>query len=52
MIPFAYDRVDNSFLLSVKEDNFGYIYLYLMDEEELALVCESFEEFMTELTNG
>lgn len=30
MISFAYDRVDNSFLLSVKEDNFG-IYLSLLD---------------------
>jgi cell wall assembly regulator SMI1 len=52
MIPFAYDRVGNSFLLSVKENDFGYIYIYLMDEEELAFVCESIEEFMSELTNG
>ncbi|MBT2342158.1 MULTISPECIES: SMI1/KNR4 family protein [Pseudomonas] len=51
MIPFAYDQGGNSFLLSVKTDDFGNVYLYLMDEEDLAFVCESFEEFLTELTN-
>ncbi|WP_434563250.1 SMI1/KNR4 family protein [Pseudomonas sp. D2-30] len=50
MIPFAYDHGGNSFLLSVKEADFGNIYLYLMDEEDLAFVCESFEEFLAELT--
>lgn len=50
MIPFAYDYGGNSFLLSVKAEDFGNIYLYLMDEEDLAFVCESFEAFMAELT--
>ncbi|MGN8274943.1 SMI1/KNR4 family protein [Pseudomonas sp. SMN5] len=51
MIPFAYDQGGNPFLLSVKRDDFGSVYLYLMDEEDLAFVCESFEEFLTELTS-
>jgi len=51
MIPFAYDQGGNSFLLSLKEDDFENIYLYLMDEEDLAFVCESFEEFLAELTS-
>lgn len=50
MIPFAYDHGGNSFLLSLQKVDFGNIYLYLMDEEELAFVCRSFEEFIAELT--
>ncbi|ALI01336.1 SMI1/KNR4 family protein [Pseudomonas sp. FW306-02-F02-AA] len=51
MIPFAYDQGGNSFLLSVKDDDYGNIYLFLMDEKELAFVCSSFEEFIAELTD-
>lgn len=50
LIPFAYDFGGNSYLLSLRNDDYGSIYLYLMDEEDLAFVCESFEEFMAELT--
>ncbi|MBN6151536.1 SMI1/KNR4 family protein [Xanthomonas sp. AmX2] len=50
LVPFAYDCVGNSYLLSLRNDDYGKIYLYLMDEDELAFVCESFEEFMAELT--
>jgi hypothetical protein len=51
MIPFAYDQGGNAFLLSLKDDDFENIYLYLMDEEDLVFVCESFEELLAELTN-
>ncbi|MDL5368108.1 SMI1/KNR4 family protein [Xanthomonas sp. NCPPB 2654] len=50
MIPFAYDRFGHSFLLSLNKDDYGTIYLYLMDEEELALVSDCFDDFMAELT--
>jgi cell wall assembly regulator SMI1 len=50
MIPFVYDDGGHSFLLSLKKDDYGKIYLYLMDEEELALVCECFDDFTAELT--
>lgn len=49
MIPFAYDQGGNSFVLSVQDDDYGSIHLYLMDEKELAFVCGSFEEFIAEL---
>lgn len=49
LIPFAYDYGGNSYLLSLRNDDYGKIYLYLMDEDELAFVCTSFEEFMAEL---
>jgi len=49
LIPFAHDYGGNSYLLSLRNDDYGKIYLYLMDEDELAFVCASFEEFMAEL---
>lgn len=49
MLPFAYDSGGNSFLLSLRKDDNGKIYLYLMDEGELALVCDSFDDFIAEL---
>ncbi|WP_369943927.1 SMI1/KNR4 family protein [Xanthomonas medicagonis] len=50
MLPFAYDEGGNSFLLSLREDDHGSIYLYLMVEAELAWVCDSFDEFIADLT--
>ncbi|HDT6507750.1 TPA: SMI1/KNR4 family protein [Klebsiella aerogenes] len=49
MVPFAYDDGGNCFLLSLKDRDYGKIYIWLMDEKELAFVSESFDEFINEL---
>ncbi|KDN10139.1 hypothetical protein GAPWKB30_1247 [Gilliamella apicola] len=49
MIPFAYDEGGNCFLLSLKNENYGEIYIWLMDEKELVLVSESFDSFINKL---
>ncbi|PIT14509.1 SMI1/KNR4 family protein [Snodgrassella alvi] len=50
MIPFAYDEGGNCFLLSLKDKNYGEIYIWLMDEKELVLVSESFDCFINKLS--
>lgn len=49
MIPFAYDEGGNCFLLSLKDKNYGEIYIWLMDEKELVLVSKSFDSFINKL---
>ncbi|MFQ0994132.1 SMI1/KNR4 family protein [Gilliamella sp. BG2] len=49
MIPFAYDEGGNCFLLSLKNENYGETYIWLMDEKELVLVSESFDSFINKL---
>ncbi|EAX8474650.1 SMI1/KNR4 family protein [Salmonella enterica subsp. enterica serovar Kua] len=50
MIPFAYDEGGNCFLLSLKDENHGYIYIWLMDEKELVFISESFDIFINKLS--
>ncbi|EEJ7234992.1 SMI1/KNR4 family protein [Salmonella enterica subsp. salamae] len=50
MVPFADDEGGNCFLLSLRDKDYGQIYIWLMDEKELAFVSESFDEFMNELS--
>jgi len=45
-IPFADDSFGNCYLLSLRDDDYGRIYLHLLDEEELMLIEESFEELV------
>ncbi|HHC4899985.1 TPA: SMI1/KNR4 family protein [Escherichia albertii] len=50
MVPFADDEGGNCFLLSLRDKDYGQIYIWLMDEKELAFVCESFDSFINELS--
>ncbi|EDA9553192.1 SMI1/KNR4 family protein [Salmonella enterica] len=50
MVPFAYDEGGNCFLLSLRDKDYGKVYIWLMDEKELAFVSESFDEFINELS--
>lgn len=50
MVPFAYDDGGNSFLLSLKsDDSLGKVFIFFMDDKEVALVSGSFSEFLEEL---
>lgn len=50
MLPFAYDYGGNAFLLSLKkDDSFGKIFVFLMDEKEIEFISDSFPEFLDEL---
>ncbi|MEW5291574.1 SMI1/KNR4 family protein [Erwinia papayae] len=52
MVPFAYDDGGNSFLLSLKDgDDFGKIFVLMMDEKELVEVADSFSSFLDDLKN-
>lgn len=50
MVPFADDEGGNCFLLSLRDKDYGKIYIWLMDEKELTFVSESFDEFINELS--
>lgn len=50
MIPFAYDDGGNCFLLSLKDNDYGKVYIWLMDEKELGFVSQSFDEFINALS--
>lgn len=50
MVPFAYDDGGNSFLLSLKsDDSLGKVFVFFMDDKEVALVSGTFSEFLEEL---
>lgn len=49
LIPFAYDDCGNIFVLSVRSKDHGIVYLWLTDEEELVLLSNSFEAFLSDL---
>ncbi|WP_046228067.1 SMI1/KNR4 family protein [Paenibacillus dauci] len=47
LFPFAYDQGGNCFLLSLKPStDYGRIYIWLMDLQELAFVIDSFDDFL------
>ncbi|MFW0767453.1 SMI1/KNR4 family protein [Trabulsiella odontotermitis] len=50
MIPFADDEGGNCFLLSLRDKDYGRIYIWLMDEKELGFVSQSFDEFINALS--
>lgn len=52
MVPFAYDEGGNCFLLSLRDDNYGKIYIWLMDEKELVFISESFDDFIDQLSQS
>ncbi|MTD29436.1 SMI1/KNR4 family protein [Erwinia sorbitola] len=50
LIPFADDSGGNCFLLSLRDEDYGKIYIWLMDEKKLIFVSDSFKEFIDELS--
>ncbi len=46
LFPFAYDQGGHSFLLSLRAKDYGMIYVFLMDGEELVDVSDTFDEFL------
>ena len=46
MIPFAYDHNLNSYLISLKEDDYGTIYLWSNEDQGIAHVSNSFDDFI------
>ncbi|EGH74623.1 SMI1/KNR4 family protein [Pseudomonas syringae] len=45
LIPFAFDEGGNSYLLSLRPDDYGNIYLWLQEEDEMQKVFDDFESF-------
>ncbi|MCF5221868.1 SMI1/KNR4 family protein [Pseudomonas syringae] len=45
LIPFAFDEGGNSYLLSLRPDDYGNIYLRLQEEDEMQKVFDDFESF-------
>ncbi|WP_046215312.1 SMI1/KNR4 family protein [Paenibacillus wulumuqiensis] len=47
LFPFAYDQGGNNFLISLRDQpDYGSIYIWLMDLQELELAAESFGNFL------
>lgn len=46
MLPFAYDHNLNSYLISLKEEDYGTIYLWSNEEQGIAHVSNSFGDFI------
>ncbi|GKQ48667.1 SMI1/KNR4 family protein [Pseudomonas syringae pv. theae] len=45
LVPFAFDEGGNSYLLSVRPDDYGFIYLWLQEDDELKKIFDDFESF-------
>jgi hypothetical protein len=45
LVPFAFDEGGNNYMLSIRSSDYGRIYLWLHEEEELRPVFESFDLF-------
>lgn len=48
-VPLAYDGGGNSFMLILKKESAGVVYLWIQDEMRLERVCSSFEGFISSL---
>ncbi|ALB65086.1 hypothetical protein AFK67_00685 [Cronobacter dublinensis subsp. dublinensis LMG 23823] len=48
-VPFADDQGGNCFLISMCKKDYGKVYLWLMDEKELAFVIDSFDMLINEI---
>lgn len=49
LVPFAYDDGGNTFMLSLRTEDYGKVYLWLQDEERMELVISSFDSFVAAL---
>ncbi len=48
-VPFADDQGGNCFLISMQKKDYGKVYIWLMDEKELAFVIDSFDDLINEV---
>lgn len=48
-VPFAYDDGGNSFMLSLRKEDTGTVYLLIQAEMQLKRVCSRFEDFVYSL---
>ncbi|WP_265094011.1 SMI1/KNR4 family protein [Cronobacter malonaticus] len=48
-VPFADDQGGNCFLISMRKKDYGKVYIWLMDEKELAFVIDSFDALINEI---
>lgn len=46
MLPFAYDHNLNSYLISLKKDDYGTIYLWSNEEQGISHISNSFDDFI------
>lgn len=49
LIPFAFDEGGNYYIVSVREVDYGFIYLWLQEDEELQKIFDDFDSFLTGL---
>lgn len=49
LIPFAYDDGGNTFMLSLRGEDYGRVYLWLQDEERMEPVISSFDSLVAAL---
>ncbi|MBD8708750.1 SMI1/KNR4 family protein [Pseudomonas sp. CFBP 13711] len=49
LVPFAYDDNGNTFMLSLRDEDYGKVYLWLQDEERMESVISSFDNFVAAL---
>lgn len=48
-VPFAADRYGNCYLLSLRDEDHGRVYLHLLDGDELIDIADSFAELIDDL---
>ncbi|MNJ04933.1 hypothetical protein D3C73_1659290 [compost metagenome] len=51
-MPFAYDDGGNSFMLSLREEDAGTVYLLIQDGLQMERVCARFDDFVNSLSIG
>lgn len=51
LIPFAFDEAGNNYVLSLRLEDYGVVYLWLHEEERFLRVFESFDLFIYGLNN-
>jgi cell wall assembly regulator SMI1 len=48
-VPFAYDAGGNTIFISLRDDDYGHVYIYAPDGGNIKNICPSFEEFRRRL---
>jgi hypothetical protein len=48
-VPFAYDAGGNTIFISLRDDDYGRVYIYVPDGGNIYDICPSFEEFRRRL---
>ncbi|MBF7142711.1 MULTISPECIES: SMI1/KNR4 family protein [Pseudomonas] len=48
-VPFAYDSGGNSIFISLRKIDYGFVYIYAQDGDNLLKISESFDDFLVKL---